>query len=101
MLRIILIAFSCIMTYGCGHRAFPDEKFIFSEKYRSFITPYKAGDTLTFENVFKHSYTFVISKLDSVTYNTVGGFMNDRPSKRITFSYWQAQLDTVQLFIEI
>lgn len=85
---IILLLFFWAVC-GCDRRAFPENKFTFSTKYRNLIGPYNAGDTLLFRDIAGSIETFVISGIDSIMVNTKGWFMNQRPYKSVSFTYNQ------------
>lgn len=72
-----------MLPLGCGQKAFPDERFTFSSRYRDFVTPYHAGDTLYFENKSKGIVRIKITGSDSIISNSKGGFMSPRPYKDI------------------
>lgn len=77
---LILLIF---MTYRCGHKAFPDERFTFSSKYRNLINPYHIGDTLHFDGKNGRVFRIKITGIDSIISNSKGGFMSSRPNKDI------------------
>ncbi len=93
------------MTVDCGHRAFPDERFIFNSKYRNLINPYHIGDTLYFEEKNGKVIRIRITGIDSIVSNTKGGFMSPRPYKDINvycdnLDYHKANAkDTILVFI--
>jgi hypothetical protein len=72
-----------LIITSCGQKAFPDERFIFSKKYRDLIIPYRVGDTLYFDNENGEVIRIKITGSDSILSNSKGGFMSPRPYKDI------------------
>lgn len=68
---------------SCGSKAFPDERFNFSPRYRGLISPYRIGDTLSFTNETLGTRSIRITRIDSIITNSKGGFMSQRPYKII------------------
>jgi hypothetical protein len=83
MIKIHFFALLVFLTLSCGQKAFPDEQFIFSSKYRDLIRPYRSGDTLYFEKRNGEVIRIKITGLDSMNSNRNGGFMSPRPYKDI------------------
>jgi hypothetical protein len=71
------------MIFSCGQKAFPDERFIFSSKYRDLISAYHIGDTLYFDNENGEAIRIRITGSDSSLSNSKGGLMSPRPYKDI------------------
>ena len=80
--KIPVLAF-LLVTFSCEQKAFPDEQFIFSSKYRDLISPYRSGDTLYFEKKDGGVIRIKITGSDSTISNNKGGFMSPRPSKSL------------------
>lgn len=72
-----------LVTFGCGRRAFPEERFLFSTKYRNMINPYKIGDTLFFDSKNGEVFRIVITGIDSIVSNTKDAPLAERPYKDI------------------
>jgi hypothetical protein len=83
ILKITTFVLLLLIMSSCGHKAFPDERFTFSSKYRNLITPYQIGDTLYFENNNGGVFRIRITGTDSTISNNIGGFMGTRASKDV------------------
>lgn len=89
MLRItrILLLFIFISTLlSCEQKAFPDERLVFTPMYRNLINPYHTGDTLFFTNETGEVTRISITGTDSITSNSKGSFINERPYKYININ---------------
>lgn len=82
-LKTICFLALIFIIFSCGRKAFPDDRFIFSSKFRSLITPYRIGDTLKFINSSLETHRIVITGKDSIITNRKGGFMSQRPYKLV------------------
>jgi len=82
-LKITGLTLLLLMIISCGQKAFPDERFIFSSKYRDLISPYRIGDTLYFVKENGDVIRIRITGSDSILSNSKGGFMSPRPYKDI------------------
>lgn len=80
ILGLILIL---LLTFSCRQKAFPDEYFTFSSKYRDLISPYKIGDSLVFAKNNGGIIRIQITSVDSIISNSKGGLMSLRPYKDI------------------
>src|SRR5690606_28860800 len=101
------LTFIVFMTFSCGHKAFPDERFNFDSKYRNLISPYHIGDTLHFVEKTGRVFRVKITGIDSIISNSKGGFMSTRPYKDIkvycdNLDYdRKTAKDTILVFINI
>ncbi|HET6995247.1 MAG TPA: hypothetical protein VFI06_09720 [Chitinophagaceae bacterium] len=87
--KLIILVILISAIYSCSDKAFPESKFVFSDKYASLIRPYKVGDTLLYKNDIGYIDTFVITRSGSTVVNTKGSLINQRAYKYISFSYNQ------------
>jgi hypothetical protein len=83
ILKIPTLTLLLLLTFSCGQKAFPDERFVFSSKYRDLVSPYHIGDTLYFENKNGEVIRIKITGSDSIVSNSKGDFMSPRPYKDI------------------
>lgn len=86
-LAIVNIFIPLFVMFGCGRKAFPDERFSFSAKYRDLVSSYHPGDTLYFMNEASDTLRIKITGVDSTISNRKGGFINPRPHKDISVYY--------------
>jgi hypothetical protein len=68
--KIVGWLFLNFTVFNCGRKAFDDNRFIFSQKYRSLLNLYKVGDTLKFVNPTLGVRRFVMTGLDSMKTNS-------------------------------
>ena len=83
IIKIPVFALLIFWTFSCDQKAFSDERFIFSSKYRDLINPYRSGDTLYLEKRNGEVIRIKITGSDSTISNSKGGFMSSRPYKDI------------------
>jgi hypothetical protein len=83
--NIIHWSWLLIIFYNCGHKAVPDERLIPDHTLLNFFYTIYNQKLLSFQNSKGDEINFSVERLDSVTYNKTGGFMNRIPSKEISF----------------
>ena len=92
-MRLILFLICILLISSCTWKPYPPEKYNIEQSYRDLVSPYKSGDTLLFKDSSNKINSFLISKIDSVIYDTKGYFINRKNEKIISVSYKQIPID--------
>jgi hypothetical protein len=82
---------------SCVSKAYPDRRLAIDPDFLAIFNSVIQKDTFSFRDLIGRRKVFVITKVDSITSNERGFFINERPYKLLRMSFKEIGADTTYL----
>lgn len=95
--KLLSVLFTFTLIGGCFSKVYPDERLAIDTEFLAIFNSISQKDTFSFRNTTGERKTFVITRVDSVTSNKKGWFVNEKPYKLLVINFKEIGKNTTYL----
>lgn len=95
--KLLPVLFAFTLIGSCFSKVYPDERLAIDADFLAIFNSISQKDTFSFRNTTGGRKTFVITRVDSVTSNKKGWFINEKPYKLLIMNFKEIGMDTTYL----